>query len=84
MLNDKEVESTVENAFKPLRCVAEVWDYGAKLRFRVYSPSGEAILKMDSALERDFRDRARLAKILDDTRMLIVEKGFTLEPLANS
>jgi len=41
MLSNEEICSRVEMAFSPYRCVAEIWDYGQKLRFRVFGSTDE-------------------------------------------
>lgn len=35
-MTDAEILECLELAFRPHRCVAGVWDYGAKLRFRIF------------------------------------------------
>ena len=41
---DDDIKERVECAFSPLRCVAEVWDYGYRIRFKVFDSSNIGVL----------------------------------------
>ena len=79
-LSDDEIRRAVEAAFRPLRCVAEVWDYNQKLRFRVFDSSDRGVLKMPSLVLRELRDKSNLRSVLSAARSTVEEKGFRLEP----
>ena len=80
MLSNDEIRTIVEQAFRPLRCVAEIWDYEQKLRFRVFDSNDVGVLRMDSAVLRDLRDAQNLRNVLSGARETIEEKGFRLDP----
>lgn len=40
-LTNEEIQERVKAAFSPLRCETEIWDYEAKLKFRVFHRDGE-------------------------------------------
>lgn len=81
-LSDDEIKIAVEAAFRPLRCVAEVWDYEQKLRFRVFDSNDRGVLTVPSLVLRDLRDRSNLRSVLSTARLTVEEKGFRLEPWA--
>ena len=35
-LTNEEIQERIKAAFAPLRCETEIWDYEAKLKFRVF------------------------------------------------
>lgn len=43
MRSGKELLEIFRDAFRPLRCDAEIYDYGQKLRFRIYDLQGQQI-----------------------------------------
>jgi hypothetical protein len=56
MLTDEEIKKIkvrLEDAFNPLRCVAEVWDYKQKLRFKVFDHNDQGIIEMPEIVLRD-------------------------------
>jgi hypothetical protein len=80
MPGDEEIRAIVEQAFRPLRCVAEIWDYEQKLRFRVFDNNDVGVLRMESAVLRDLRDEQNLRNVLSAAHETVEEKGFRLDP----
>ncbi len=79
MDDDLEIDVVVKvirNAFSPLDCGVEVFDYEQKLRFRVFDPDGKPILRMSEMLMRRARDRFAI----NDARSRVEVKGFNLKP----
>lgn len=64
MLTNEEICYRVEAAFPPYRCVAEIWDYGQKLRFRVSSSNDEPLITMDGLILSSVRDSTSLDSLL--------------------
>lgn len=79
-LSDNEIRAVVETAFRPLRCVVEVWDYDQKLRFRVFDSNDRGVLKVPRLVLRELRDKSNLQSVLSTARATVEEKGFRLEP----
>ncbi len=79
---DAEIRSIVENAFRPLRCVAEIWDYDQKLRFRVFGANQESVVTCENLVLRTLHDDNTLSSIVGMARRVVEEKGFTLTPWA--
>jgi hypothetical protein len=71
MLTNEEICSRVEAAFTPYRCVAEIWDYGQKLRFRVFGPEDEPLITIEELLLSSARDSAALDSLLVTCRQRI-------------
>ena len=80
MRTNEEIRRAVELAFKPLRCVAEVWDYEEKLRFRVFDQQDRGIVVMPDLVLRNLRDESQLRDVLSAAREVVEEKGFRLDP----
>jgi hypothetical protein len=79
-LQDEEIRAAAERAFRPLRCVAEIWDYDAKIRFKVFDANDRGILEAPSLVLRELRDKSNLRSVLSAARAAVEEKGFRLEP----
>jgi hypothetical protein len=45
MLTDEEIVTRIERALAPLRCVAEIYDYRARLRFKVFDENGNGVIE---------------------------------------
>lgn len=79
MHSDLNVKSTVEGAFSPLQCVAEIWDYNQKLRFKVFDAKGDVVFEMAEIILREIRKKNNLASILSSARKIVEKKGFMLD-----
>ncbi len=71
---------SIEGAFKPLRCAVEEFDHEQKVRFRVFSPTDEPLLRVEEALVRRLREPDGLAFIVGEARRNLTNRGFALEP----
>ena len=71
---------SIRGAFKPLRCTVEDWDYRQKVRFRVFSPNDEPLLRVDEALASRVCDPEGLSFIVSEARARLQSRGYTLEP----
>ena len=80
-LSNEEILGAVESAFRPLRCVAEVWDYEQKLRFKVFDGADRGVVEVRDLGLRHLRDKSNLKSVLSSARAMVEEKGFHLEPL---
>ena len=67
-----------ESAFLPLRCVAEAYDHGVRMRFRVYG-ADEPVLSADDLLRSQVTDSRRLKAIIAFARTRLEERGFSLK-----
>ena len=79
-LSTEQIRDAVEGAFKPLRCVAEIWDYNEKLRFKVFDADDHTAIQAPRLVLRGLRDRDDLAHLLASVREDIEAKGFRLNP----
>src|SRR5438477_2744590 len=71
MLTDEEIVTRIEGAFAPLRCMAEIYDYRARLRFKVFDEHGNGILERPEIILRTIRDESELEDLLADVRARI-------------
>ena len=79
MLTNEEITARVEIAFLPLRCIAEVWDYGQKLRFQVLDANDKNVLRLRSLVLERLRDEKQLEQMLQLARSRVRAKGFTFQ-----
>ncbi len=68
MLSDQDICSHIEAAFPPYRCAAEIWDYGQKLRFRVFGSNDEALITMAEVVVSSVRDSGALESLIADAK----------------
>jgi hypothetical protein len=85
MLSENEIEAVkaiVQGAFTPLRCVAEVFDYDQKLRFRVFNEKENGVLRTEepSLILQAPLNKSKLRDVLTFAREQIVAKGHRLDP----
>jgi len=80
MKTNEQICAVVEGAFSPLNCVAEIWDYEQKLRFRVSDAMNETVLSCPSEVLANLRADAALTAFLQDVRAEVEANGYTLNP----
>lgn len=71
MLTNEDIRARVENAFAPLRCVAEIWDYEQKLRLRVFDIHDIPIMTIEEIVLSSFRETHSLDALINDIRQRI-------------
>jgi len=73
------VVGRLTDAFRPLACTAEVYDFETQLRYRVFGPSGTAVVSaLGIPLSRLFAREALDAEI-DKTRAALEREGLVLD-----
>ena len=71
MLSNEEICKFMQVAFLPMRCVAEVWDYEHKLRFRVFDDQDKPVITMDKVVLDSIRYENALQELCDQVRSRI-------------
>ena len=71
---------TAEQAFHPLIARAEIWDYGARLKFKVLLPAPHEPYEFKHVLVEEALQRHYLKSMLEAARREIQAKGVTLDP----
>src|SRR5918996_609390 len=56
MLTNEKIKAKIQDAFRPLRCVAEIWDYDYKLRFKVFNEQGEGVIEVPEVVLQTIRE----------------------------
>ena len=74
----RQAMTVIEDSFKPLECKAEDYDYNSKLRFIVIS-DGERVYEEKRLLEEQCSSFSSLNAYIENTRKILVERGFQLE-----
>lgn len=79
MRTDEDIRAVVESAFKPLRCVAETWDYEHRLRFKVFDENEQGVIEVPDVALRSLREESQLRDVILQARRAITEKGIQLD-----
>ncbi len=77
---DQPLVETLESAFRPLRCTAQVWDYGERVRFRIYTPQGEPLIEYPDEILHDISAPDTLEQFIRSVREDVEARGFRLHP----
>lgn len=72
MLSNEEICKFVETAFLPRRCVAEIWDYAHKLRFRVFNDQDKPAVTMEEVVLDSIRNGNALQDLCDQVKLRIM------------
>jgi len=70
----------LSQAFAPLRCGADAFDYDHCVRFRVFGANDQPLLSMEKLVRSDFGSVLALGAIIDRARSKLVDRGFALAP----
>ena len=77
---DDDIKLIIEGAFKPLRCVAEVWDYGERFRFWIYGPNDKILIQFSELTMREAHSDGSLLDLLIEVRRRAERRGHQLQP----
>lgn len=77
----EDVVAILEEAFRPLECVAELADYDHKLGFRVYLPDGEFVTFLPMPVDQ-LRSGPGLRTVIEAMRSKVQQKGVELRDWA--
>jgi hypothetical protein len=78
-LSIERASSIFAAAFAPLYCVAEPWDNGNRVRFRVFD-GNELLLSADNMLKRQVTNSSRLEAAIAYARLRLEARGYALDP----
>ena len=79
MLSDERFIDIIQNAFRPMRCVAQIWDYDHKVRFQVEDLATGHKWTNETMTKLQAQQAHALASILGQTRNMIETKGYRLD-----
>ncbi|MFY9288828.1 MAG: hypothetical protein WAO98_10050 [Alphaproteobacteria bacterium] len=77
MLSHDQILSNVRQAFSPLYCDAQIWDYSSRLEFKVSDYNRNIVRSGEMALHYA-QDPELLTSVLRQFRERIQSKGFVL------
>ena len=84
VLPPETIKYAIETAFRPLRCVVELYDDGTQLRFRLFDPNAKptlrTLLKMEGQRVSHLSDPQNLNELISLCREHAEELGYRLEP----
>ena len=70
----------ISNAFAPLHCGAEEFDFHRFVRFRVFDKNDEGLLRMEKLTSMDYGTPKSLKFIIDHARANLTRRGYALDP----
>jgi hypothetical protein len=73
------IKQRMEAAFKPLSCVAKVWDYKEKLAVKVFDNDNNIVVERPNSVLHDLADETRLMDFVEEIRERVQAKGFALD-----
>jgi len=79
-ISAKAAALVISQAFAPLRCGAEEFDYHRFVRFRVFDTHDESLLHMEKLTAMDFGSFRSLEFIIGHARSNLARRGFELSP----
>lgn len=77
-LTAENAAGIIESAFAPFRCVAESWDYGHRVRFRVFDSADDPMLTVDELIKSQFADTSSLNTTINSCRAALIARGYEL------
>jgi hypothetical protein len=77
-LSYEEIIASVQQAFLPLSCDVKIWEFDAKLRFKILV-NGHNIIRTDEVALDYARDAELLSAILGNVRARVQSKGYVLQ-----
>lgn len=72
MLSNEEICIFLQTEFLPRRCVAEIWDYEQKLRFRVFDDQEKPVVTMEEVVFDSIRHESALQDLCDQVKLRII------------
>ena len=63
-----QIKTTVEAAFDPLHCIARVYDYETKFRFKVLDQDHDTAFERSDLRVKDLADDAFLSDIIEQAK----------------
>lgn len=80
MRSNEEIRQIIEDAFKPLYCGVDVFDFDAKVRFKVFDSNMTSIFACPGLMLSALHDDNNLRAVLEQARESIAQQGFALDP----
>jgi predicted RNase H-like HicB family nuclease len=73
--HNEQIRKELEQAFLPLRCVARIWDYGVRIKFRVFDEQDNMLFEEPELILRHLRQAGALEQVIDKARNAIRKGG---------
>jgi hypothetical protein len=70
-----KIKAELEGAFKPLHCIAQVYDTGQKLRFKVFDRDYDTACEMADLSLKALLDQTLLSDVIQRARKQIQRSG---------
>ena len=78
-MEPEEIKQTLINAFPPYRCVAEIWDYNDRIRFRVFDKNDKSIITVPEIIVNKIKTKIDLESLIQFYKSKIIELGFKID-----
>ncbi|MNM71067.1 hypothetical protein D3C81_827200 [compost metagenome] len=77
-----EAAQILAKAFAPFRCVAEPWDYGERIRFRVFDVDDEPLLTVEELKKKQFSKQEELQAVIATSRARLTQRGKVFDEMS--
>lgn len=74
-----EIKQSIIKGFLPYRCVAELWDYEDKIRFRVYDENNKPIITIPELEVNAIKNQSELESLIKFYKAEIKNLGFDID-----
>jgi predicted RNase H-like HicB family nuclease len=72
---NEQIRKELEQAFLPLRCIAVIWDYGARIKFRVFDEQDNMLFEEPELILRHLRQRGVLEGVIAKARKALGKRA---------
>jgi hypothetical protein len=73
-----EIKAKIDDAFKPLHCRAQVYDYGQKFRFKILDRDRDTAFELSDIPVRELVDESYLTEIIQTAKSRIEARRHRL------
>ena len=78
-ISDEAAVTILSEAFLPLHCGAETFDYRF-VRFRVFDENDDGLIRMEKLTPTQYGSPQALQSIIEHARSKLSHRGYTLHP----
>jgi len=77
-MEPEKIKQILEASFSPFRCVAELYDFDERIRFRVFDKNNKAIITISEKIINEKFSDTSLKSIIKSTKNEIKKKGYDI------
>ncbi|MBI4619648.1 MAG: DUF1652 domain-containing protein [Desulfobacterales bacterium] len=78
-MTNEEIRQKIQSSFHPYCCVAEIWDYKRKIRFRVFDKDDNPIITITKTRISKINSETSLSSLIKSIKDKIKAKGYPID-----